>query len=222
MTGATDAFGSHAGDYDGLRRRLVPVFDEFYATTIEALSLASVPPRRVLDLGAGTGLLSELVRVAITDVRLTLLDGSASMLAEARTRLGSSAAYIEQDLAAELPAGPWNAIVSALAIHHLPDDDKRRLFARVHAQLAPGGLFVNAEHVAGPSLWLDHAYAAWHRERAAQLGATATEWAAAEQRMGFDHLASVDAQLEWLREAGFMEVDCLFKRYGFAVVVARR
>lgn len=55
------------------------------------------------------------------------------------------------DLADPLPTPrPWDAIVSALAIHHLDDAAKRELFARVHAALAPGGMFVNAEQVAGP------------------------------------------------------------------------
>lgn len=222
MTTASDAFDAHAPAYDALRRRLVPVFDVFYATAIEGLSLASRPLRRVLDLGAGTGLLSELVRGAVPDAELTLLDGSPGMLAEAAGRLGACASYLEADLTHELPSGPWDAIVSALAIHHLGDAHKPRLFARVHGGLAPGGVFVNAEQVAGPTPRLDAAYADWHRGLSAELGTTPPEWAAAEQRMSFDHLASLESQLAWLREAGFADVDCLFKRYGFAVIVARR
>lgn len=222
MTTASDAFDAHAADYDALRRRLVPVFDDLYATAIEALALASRPPRRILDVGAGTGLLSEMVHAAIPDAELTLLDGSPAMLAEARVRIGESAAYLEQDFAGGVPAGPWDAIVSALAIHHMPDEAKRQLFESVHEHLGPGGVFVNAEQIAGRSPILDEVYAAWHRARSAQLGATAEEWAAAEGRMAFDHLAPLEAQLEWLRAAGFADVDCLFKRYGFAVIVARR
>ncbi len=220
MPTAPKAFDAHAGDYDALRRRLVPVFDAFHETAIEALSLAPQPVRRVLDVGAGTGLLSELVHRALPDAELTLLDGSPAMLAAARARLAESASYREQDFADELPAGPWDAIVSALAIHHAADATKRALFAQIHDRLAPGGVFVNAEQVAGPSACLDTLYADWHRARCAALGTTTEEWAAAEQRMGFDQLATLDDQLGWLREVGFAQVDCLFKRYGFAVVVA--
>jgi len=220
MPTAPKAFDAHAGDYDALRRRLVPVFDALYEAAIGSLSLARQPVRRVLDVGAGTGLLSEFVHRALPDAQLTLLDGSPAMLAAARARIGDGATYLEQDFADELPRGPWGAVVSALAIHHLEDAGKRTLFAEIHDRLAPGGAFVNAEHVAGPTPCLDARYAGWHRTRSAQLGATPAEWAAAEQRMSFDHLATVDDQLAWLHAAGFAEVDCLFKHHGFAVIVA--
>lgn len=222
MPTAPKAFDAHAADYDALRRRLVPSLDEFYDAAVRALSLASRPLRRVLDVGAGTGLLSERVARALPDAELTLLDGSPAMLATARARLGAGPVHLHQDFADDLPAGPWDAIVSALAIHHVEDEHKRRLFAQVHERMAPGGVFVNAEQVAGPTPHLDAVYADWHRTRCAELGTTAEEWAAAEQRMGFDHLAPLESQLHWLRDAGFEQVDCLFKQYGFAVIVARR
>ena len=101
------------------------------------------------------------------------------MLAQARERLGERASYVVGDLADPLPAGPWDAIVSALAIHHLDDPGKRDLFARVRAALAPGGVFVNAEQVAGESAWLDAVYVERHEHAARALGATEAEWAAA-------------------------------------------
>ncbi|HEV7804861.1 MAG TPA: class I SAM-dependent methyltransferase [Solirubrobacteraceae bacterium] len=222
MSTAPEAFDAHAADYDALRRRLVPSLDAFYDAAVEALSLASRPLRRVLDVGAGTGLLAQRVSAAIPDAELTLLDGSPAMLASARARLGIGVVHLRQDFADDLPAGPWDAIVSALAIHHVDDASKRRLFAQVHERLAPGGVFVNAEQVAGPTPRVDDLYTAWHRTRSAKLGTTAQEWAAAEQRMSYDHLATLESQLAWLRDAGFEDVDCLFKQYAFAVIVGRR
>ena len=83
------------------------------------------------------------------DAELVLLDGAGEMLAEARERLGDRASYVTADLGDPLPDGPWDAVVSALAIHHLDAAGKRDLFARVHDVLAPGGMFVNAEQVLG-------------------------------------------------------------------------
>lgn len=40
--------------------------------------------------------------------------------------------------------------------------------------------------------------------------------------MSHDQLAGVEGRLAWLRDAGFGDVDCLFKRYRFAVIVAIR
>src|SRR5205807_1161325 len=111
-------------------------FETFYGTAVDALRLGGGEPRRVLDLGAGTGLLSSFVRAAFPAAELTLLDGAALMLEQARELLGEQGiSYVEADLTEPLPRGPWDGVVSGLAIHHVDDDDKRSLMRRVHAAL---------------------------------------------------------------------------------------
>ena len=219
---ASRVFDGHATEYDGLRRRLIPPFDAFYGTAVAALGFLPSPPARVLDLGAGTGLLTRMVASAHPGAELTLLDGSPAMLDQARAALGDGPTYVEADLTDPLPPGPWSAVVSALAVHHLPDDDKRALFSRVCGALVPGGVFVNAEQVQAPTPALQRVYVDWHRSRARAAGATADEWAAAVERMRVDRCATVEDQLSWLRAAGFADADCLFKDHRFAVLVAVR
>ena len=221
---APSAFDRHAGSYDDLRRRLVPPYDAFYGAAVGALRLIPRPggPRRVLDLGAGTGLMARHVAAAYPDAELTLLDGAPAMLERARATLGDRHTYVEADLTDPLPGTGYCAVVSALAIHHLDDAGKQDLFARVHDAVGPGGLFVNAEQVAGPTPLFDDLYGSWHEERARELGASDADWTAARERMGHDRTADVESQLTWLRRAGFAEADCLFKDHRFAVLVARR
>jgi tRNA (cmo5U34)-methyltransferase len=223
MTDVPDLFNAHAGHYDAERRRLIPPYDAFYGTAVEAVRLADAEPRRILDLGAGTGILSEWMRAEFPSARVTLLDGAARMLDLARERLGEDGVeYVEADLNDPLPVGPWDAIVSSLAIHHLDHPGKRSLIGRVHAALEPGGVFVNAEQVVGPSPRLSEAYDAWHAVAAHRHGTHDHEWAAAKRRMAHDQCTTVEEQLTWLRDAGFAEVDCLFKQFRFAVLVAIR
>jgi len=219
---APATFDTQAAAYDAPRRRLIPCFDAFYGTAIEALGLLGHAPRRVLDLGAGTGMLAARVAAAHPDAELVLTDGAPAMLEQARATLGPRAQLHVADLADPLPPGPFEAVVSALAIHHLDDAGKQALFARVHAALPPGGVFVNAEQVAGPTPWLDRRYRAWHEASARALGATDAEWAAAQARMRHDRCADVESHLGWLRDAGFDAADCLFKDHRFAVLVGRR
>lgn len=223
MTDATVVFDLHARDYDALRRRLVPAFDGFYGAALDALGLAQRPLRRVLDLGAGTGLLAAMVARAHPGAGLVLLDGAGEMLGQARERLGDRrATYVTADLGDPLPGGPWDAVISALAIHHLDDAGKRDLFARVHDALAPGGMFVNAEQILGPTPELDAVYLRRHRADALALGATEAEWGAALARMDHDRCATVADQLAWLAEAGFTEVDAPWRSGRFAVLAGRR
>ena len=220
---ATAVFSDYAQDYDAPRRRLIPVFDEFYGVAVECLRLTAGPIRRLLDLGAGTGLMAAAVLAEHPDIELDLLDGSGEMLALAGERLGGAISAVHvQDMRDPLPNGPYDAIVSALAIHHLEHAEQRRLFAAVHERLRPGGVFVDAEQVAGPSparsdaydeLWVPYAHAA---------GASQEETDAARERFGLDRCAGPGSLLEWLREASFHNVDCLFRWWRFAVVAGWR
>jgi tRNA (cmo5U34)-methyltransferase len=215
-------FERFASTYDATRRVLVPAFDSFYGTAIEVLTLRDLPSAtpRILDIGAGTGLLSGLVAGAVPNARLVLLDASSAMVDQARDRLGSAWERCETvvaDAADELPEGRFDAVVSALAIHHLTDTDKADLYKRVHERLLPGGVFVNADQVAGPTPALDAAYAQRWRVHTSALGATDDDLREADLRMAMDLPTSVNAQCQWLRDAGFVDVDCFFKSWRFAV-----
>lgn len=217
-----DAFDAAAGAYDASRRRLVPCFEDFYGTAVRfAVSRLSDAPR-VLDLGAGTGLFSALVSNVRPDASFTLLDSSVAMLREAERVLGDRGIpydVLRQDLTAPLPAGPYDAVISALAIHHLDDRGKADLYSRVASVLDPGGVFVNAEQVAGPTPAVDQLYdAMWERD-ARVLGSDERELTAARERMAFDRPATVAAQLDWLVRAGLQNVCSPYQNLRFAVLV---
>ncbi len=223
MTNETTAmFNSEAASYS--RRGLVPCFDSFYGAALRALELAAPGPlRTVLDLGTGTGALAAMVARAHPSAQLTLLDGAPAMVQRAAETLGPrTAAALVQDFGDPLPPGPFDAVVSALAIHHLDDDGKASLYARAHAVLRPGGVLVNAEQVLGATQALDGLLRRWHEREARALGATDAEWAAAVERMRHDRCATADAQLEMLRAAGFEDVSTHFADGRFAVLAGRR
>lgn len=221
VSAAVAAFSAHAPEYTALRRRLVPDLDVYYGAAVQGVGLAFGSIRRVLDLGAGTGLLTAAVAVAYAEAQFDLLDGSAEMLSEAQERLGERVAGVHvQDMAAGLPAGSFDAVISALAIHHLYDADKRDLYGRVFNALRHGGVFVNAEQVAGPTPELTRVYNDRWIAQCRVAGATQEELEASFDRRAHDRCAPLDLQLGWLREIGFTQVDCLYKDGERAVIVA--
>lgn len=218
-----EAFDRSAGIYDRARRQLVPCFDDFYATALDRIPYAPEQAFEVLDLGAGTGLFAYFVAAAFPRARFTLLDVSAEMLERARERFAGAErfAFVQRDFAEPLP-GVYDLVISGLAIHHLSDEAKRSLFARILEALRPGGIFINADQVMGPTPDLERAYDdAWLRQVRAR-GVSDADLLPAIERMKEDCMAPLEDQLRWLREAGFADVDCWYKHYRFAVFSGSR
>lgn len=203
--------------FDGLRRQLIPSFDLLYASAAGAVAMTVPDQPRILDLGAGTGLLSAAVFDRVPDAEILLFDHSPGMLAQAVSRFGKThrTSTLVGELTDELPAGPFHAVVSGLTIHHLPHEGKRELFGRIRRILAPGGLFVNVEQLAAPAPRIEDMYDRQHETHVHESGTPAHEWAAGRERMKYDICAELGAQLDWLREAGFAQVDCLAKDWRF-------
>ncbi|MEM7177459.1 MAG: class I SAM-dependent methyltransferase [Pseudomonadota bacterium] len=217
-------FDRAATTYDSERRQLLPDFDAFYGAAIAATGPLQ-PDAHVLDIGAGTGLFAALVSAHWPATRFTLTDLAPAMLAEAQARFLSmgveAPATVVLDTAHGLPEGPFDAVISALSIHHLSHAEKRDTFARIATSLKPGAVFVNAEQILGATE-AEHAdfVERWHRETRA-LGASEAMIEAALERMAHDQCAPLEDQLSWMQEAGFTDVACVWQRGNFAVLTGR-
>ena len=215
-----ELFAQGARDYDRARRQLVPCFDDFYGTAVELIPYPRNAAIAVLDLGAGTGLVSSFVAAAFPNATLTLLDVSEEMLAIARKRFTAAADRFHfevRDYTATPLSGAYHAVVSGLSIHHLTDQGKRDLFTAVYRVVRPGGVFVNADQVLGATPEIEATYRERWESHARARGISEADLAAALERMKEDKMAPLDAQLAWLRAARFAKVDCWFKSYSFVV-----
>ena len=212
-------FDAGALAYDAGRRRVIFCFDDLYGTLLDLVPFSAGDRFAFLDLGAGTGLVSELIRARFRHAEAHLLDISAPMLAQARRRFEgqSKVSYDVRDYAvAELP-GPFPLVVSAMSIHHLADEQKQALMHRIFATLEPGGAFLHAELCRGVTAATEQRYQQHWRQHLEASGLDPAELARIRQRMACDRPAPLEAQLGWMREAGFTDVDCFFKHYNFAV-----
>jgi tRNA (cmo5U34)-methyltransferase len=153
----------------------IPGYEELQTTVTAATDGLEV--RTVLELGTGTGETALRVLARHPDASWTGLDASEPMLARARERL-PAADLRHGRLEDPLPEGPFDLVVSVLAVHHLIGDGKRDLFTRV-AQLSDN--FVLGDVVVP--------------ER--------PEDAVIEIDWEYDLPSSVPDQVAWLREAGF-------------------
>jgi tRNA (cmo5U34)-methyltransferase len=221
-------FDSAAEDYDRARRQLVPGLDRFYGAVLESVPFDSEEEIRVLDLGAGTGLLSAMVAERFPRSRVTLVDLSVEMLRVARRRFAGEPGRFEfrtMDYARKpLPrtVGGYDLVVSALSVHHLTHGDKKELFEKVRGSLADGGHFVNADQVSGETREEETLFREWWLRRVREAGVSEEDLAAALSRMRADRNATLAEQLSWLGEAGFEGISCSYKDHRFAVYNGRK
>jgi len=210
-----------AASFAERRRILIPLLDVQEDVIVKLLSRHERPIARFLDLGCGAGAVSELVLACLLDAEGVLVDFSEPMLERAATHL---AAYdgrwhaVRGDLndpswPRALPAGRYDAVVSGLAIHHIPAERKRALFAEAFELLEPGGIFVNMDYVSieGPlqGLFDEQMRANAVEHEHASGGTRSADEVDVED--DDDRPDTVEDQLRWLREAGFEQVEVHFK-----------
>ncbi|HZO76556.1 MAG TPA: Sua5/YciO/YrdC/YwlC family protein [Solirubrobacteraceae bacterium] len=175
----------------------IPVFDRLQQELIDASGSGA---RRILELGIGTGETARRLLARHPDAFLLGVDASDAMLAAARETLAPDRVQLRMARLEEpLPVGRFDLVASALAIHHLKDDDKEQLFARIARALEPGGRFVLADVVV-PADPAD---------------------AVTSLTPDFDRPSPVADQLDWLRAAG-LEPRLTFAHRDLAVVVAEK
>ncbi len=180
----------------------------------EAVLLDCVPRDvgRILDLGSGDGRLLRLLKVGRPQARAVALDFSPLMLAALRESFAGDSAVtiVEHNLDDLLPGlGPFDAVVSSFAIHHLADGRKRSLYEEVFRLLLPSGVFCNLEHVSSPT-------EALHESFLERLGIRPQEEDPSNK------LLDVETQLRWIREIGFVDVDCYWKWLELALLVGKK
>lgn len=185
--------------YPKLVRLEIPDYDELENVVAEAASMPAA--KRILDLGSGTGETARRVLARHPGASIVLLDSSAEMLAAAREALAGERIenILVQRLEDPLPAGLFDLVVSALAVHHLESADKQALFRRIGALLEPGGRFVLADVIVPDE----------------------PELASTPVASDFDRPDRLDDQLAWMGEAG-LEPRVLWKRGDLVVIAAPR
>lgn len=225
-------------DFDAGMRQLMPYYDEMLEAVARCVPSTS---RRILELGSGTGELSLKILNRCPDAQIVALDYSPRMIEFARKKIVE--ARYQQWKATEADFGEWannpeqfdigtefDACVSSLAIHHLSDEMKAKLYQRIAKSLKSGGCFWNADPVLSESPILEEIYQAAGQDWVEKQGTTvekvrsrlasnsdSVDYAASYGYSSQDQLATLDAQLQMLKKAGFSTVAVPWKYYKSAV-----
>lgn len=225
---------ARAKDYDQFIRLGAMNYDGTLDAVLDMVLAPADAPLAVLELGTGTGLLSERLLRRFPKALLTGVDGSPEMLARARARLArfdGRAALLcrsfEEFAALAFEGMRFDLVVSSFSLHHMRHDLLRGAYSEMFRRLSPGGQVLLADYVLTPHAVLQERYedlwvAARVRNVREALGKTLDF---AEVRRDHertkaaegDNPARLDDHLAWLRDAGFESVDCHWKHFCYAV-----
>lgn len=206
----------------------------------------------VLDLACGTASITARLLDRLPAARSVAVDVDPALLAIATATFGDDqpvsivrADLAEPDWAAALDLRPFDAVLTATALHWLPHDVLRRLYCDVFQLLRPGGLFINTDHMPDDGLPTVSAALGDHdrARRSAATGAGVPDWdawwevaradpvlqplvAERDRRFGGNHAPTFDPPASWhldaLRSAGFTEVGLTWRSGNDAAATALR
>jgi len=183
---------------------------------------------RVLDLGAGYGALAAAILEERPNASAVCINGSEEMIKlgqEQNGKFKGRMEFVRGTLDSpgwlSLVAGPFDAVISARALHHLTHEQRRQLFRDAHGLLRPGGCFVNADSLKASSETLRGLY---RKTRQRWIdgptgNAAGGEPQSARTRLphGAHYNGLMEDELSWLRAAGFRDVDVFWKFTNYAV-----
>jgi tRNA (cmo5U34)-methyltransferase len=224
-----EKFNQGASSYDKQRKHVIPCLEDLYRITSDLATVTGSQPK-ILDLGAGTGLLTSYIHERYPRGHFTLLDLSEEMLEVARSRMNNAPennysenndpnfSYIVGDYLKHDFGETYDIIVSSLSIHHLEHQDKEFLYQKIYQHLNQGGVFINADQVSGPHPANEEEYQRNWMEKIDVGSLSESEKKIILDRMKLDNPASLQDNLKWLEEIGFKDVDVYYKYYNFVVL----
>lgn len=219
-----EQFNAIAREYDVNRKKFIPCFQDFYENTTKFIAFNITEPRRILDLGAGTGLLTYFWYKEFPAAEYVLVDIAGKMLDTARKRFNGleGVSFCLSDYSKRLPDNDFDVIISALSIHHLEHEDKRALFEKIHEKLPTGGLFANYDQFCAGQEEMDKWFDSYWEGQLEKSGLTRHDLELWKERRKLDRECSVEEEVEMLSACGFKTVKCVYSCRKFAVIAAKK
>ncbi|MCP4608000.1 MAG: class I SAM-dependent methyltransferase [Planctomycetes bacterium] len=212
-------------DYNKFINRAVPRYPEMLWAIFHYIP-KDLKPKRVLELGCGTGNLSELIVKKYPESEKVLVDISEEILSQCKKRLegNDSIEYYRADInELDFPADSFDLIVSSITIHHLKSHEKERLFKKAFSWLNNKGVFTYGDQFAGATKEIyDNHMKLWH-QFALNSGCTEDQWELwMKHQDEHDYHATAVDQILWLKKANFSSIDITWRYLLWTVITARK
>ena len=211
-----------AKEYDIQRRIYIPCYEDYYLTMVAFISKYIKQPNSILDLGAGTGLLTKYIYDHFPDAKYTLIDVSEQMLSVAKERFKglTNFNFIIADYSSEIFKNTYDLVISGLSIHHLSNNNKQSLFNKVFHLLPQDGWFVNFDQFNAESVVINNMYNEWWYNLIRNSDLSKEEYDKWLERRELDQENTIEESKSMIRKSGFNLVECIYNYMKFGVIIA--
>lgn len=216
-------FDSMASDYETVINRLVPYYQKQNSMLMDLIPFERRTEFNALDLGSGPGVLSRLLLDTFPNAHVASFDLSPVMLDTCKKKLWAypnRARFVQGDFTKDDFGTDYDVIFAGLVLQHTDDAGRRAFFRKAIGKMKPGGILLARDIVRGSTTRLTQEYERLWRLYMRAQGEDGALWYSKFQ--AHDVPASVEDQLKWLTEAGFIDVGCHWRHLNFAITGGRK
>lgn len=221
----SDFFYVQSDNYDEYIERSIPYYVEMHNEILQLLDKKKQNPK-ILDLGCGTGKTSYVLLGFYPKATIIAIDLFEVMLNHARKRLvdySDQVTFVQNDFRSFEWEKGIDLCVSALALHHILPIEKKQLFKKIYNSLNPDGKFImidwskfTGSNMQQKAFDIALAYIKKNVDSDLIVDSWSNHW------KNFNLPNTVDEMMEWLRICGFPNVNCIFRYYGLAMIIAEK
>ncbi len=215
-------FAIQADEYEKLMVKLVPQYLEQHQIIYNLLPNVD-KNYRVLDLGCGNGILSELVFQKLPNSYIVGFDLTESMLNAFEKKLSKYSGRFELkqgDFRTDLIGNEYDIIIAGLTLQHLTWDERERFYQTLYSSLNDGGFFIARDIIIDEDKEVvNDQYENWKNFIKSQ-GEDPDYWYS--RHIEKDYPITLTDHFVWLRRAGFSKVACQWRLYNFAITTAEK
>jgi len=205
-------------------QRCVPDYSEMLKSLFIYIN-PDFQPKTILELGCGTGNLTQMIHQRYPDATIVTVDISAECINECKSRLSSEKIkYIKSDFKEiEFPDNTFDLVLSSISIHHINDKDKELLFQKLYRYQTPNGILSFCDQFRGETDFIYNKHIERWKKYAIEQGASNDEWNMwMQHQQEHDYHSTLANHLQWIKNAGYGLTDCTRKHLLWTTIYAEK
>ncbi|MDP1884457.1 MAG: class I SAM-dependent methyltransferase [Candidatus Moranbacteria bacterium] len=208
-----NAYKEYYEIYDQVVLKMLPFYSEMHADMTEQIAKEKTENLKILELGFGTGTLTYRIMNEYPNAEVLGVDNHEENIAKATEKLKDFLHFksLKADFKSFETDELFDAVVSALSIHHLSDQEKQDYFKFIFEKLKAGGRFIIGDLVKSSD------EEEWHKYLVDTMGEEGEHRWQVHKGNREDKPSTLEDQLLWLKQAGFDKIEVVNKWFNFYV-----